>query len=528
MIIRHGLYSSLIVTTILTLFVSFGTAHAQVPAPPPQNTSQDAPPIVPQTTPQSRNEVQGILQPSRAPRLANEDFQFFGSLRARIENYNYFSAPKANGAYAYGGTLLRFGVRRDTHRDDFMLELAQPTLINIPTKANAPNPQGALGQGANYFASNGGHVASLFPKQLYERFKQVGNTANSLRMGRFEFTDGGEYRPADLSLAYLKQNRINNRLISPNPFSFIGHSYDGLEFTNQTTDHTTTLMASLPTRGSYDLNGSDTLTDIKVVYLGSTFPRASQSGDHAADSRLFGIFYEDTRGSKVVKTDNRPQSVRQKDGAAIDIGTFGGHDVRVFPAGRGRVDTLVWMAGQVGKWGTQNHGAYAIDIEAGYQPLDRRLHSWFRAGYYYGSGDGNPNNNQHGTFFPILPSGRTYARFPFFATSNLQDAFAEMILRPTHKLLIRSDVRKLALADNHDLYYTGSGAYNNSNFGFTGRTSTNSHDLATLIDTSLDYQISRTTLLIFYAAYASGGKVISSLYKGSNANFAYFELQQRF
>ena len=334
--------------------------------------------------------------------------------------------------------------------------------------------------------------------------------------------------PTELSLAYLKQNRINNRLISPNPFSFIGHSYDGLEFTSQTTDHTATLMASLPTRGSYDLNGSDTLTDIKVVYVASTFPRASQSADHVTDSRVFGIFYEDTRGSKVLKTDNRPQSARQKDGAAIDIGTFGGHDVRVFPVGRGRMDTLLWMAGQVGKWGTENQGAYAADVEIGYQPRDPRLHSWFRAGYYYGSGDGNPNNSQHGTFFPILPSGRTYARFPFFATSNLQDAFAELILRPTNKILIRSDIRKLALVDNHDLYYTGSGAYNNSNFGYTGRTGSNSHDLATLLDTSLDYQVSPTTLLIFYAAYASGGKVLSSIYKGCDAGFAYIELQQRF
>ena len=213
----RGLYGSL----IPAFFASFGTATAQVAAPPAQNPpdsagqsqsktetshksdkpdkSDTALPAAqqpsPQSTPQSRNEAQGILQPSRAPRQANEDFQFFGSLRARIEDYNYFTSAKANGAYVYGGTLLRFGVRRDTHRDDFLLELAQPTLINVPTKANAPNPQGALGQGVSYFTSNGGHVASLFPKQLYERFKQVGSEANSLRLGRFEFTDGGEYRP---------------------------------------------------------------------------------------------------------------------------------------------------------------------------------------------------------------------------------------------------------------------------------------------------------------------------------------------
>lgn len=525
-----------LVSLFVFLTARHGASAQQTPRPDTtaaptsaQAQGTTAPPQQSPITPQIRNEAQGIMTPRvTGPESVQNRFHYFGSFKARVEDHNYFASAQADGAYAFGGASLRGGIRRETSRDDVLLEFALPALFNPPTRATAPNPQGALGQGANYFASNGGHIAALFPKQLYTRLKQLGSPANSLCLGRFEFVDGGEARPSDASLAYLKANRIANRLISPNPFSYIGRSFDGLEFSSQTPDHVLAGFGAVPTRGGYDLNGSDDLPDVKIAYLAATLPRASADKRHASDSRLFGAFYEDSRGTNVVKTDIRPQALRQKDGGTIDIYTIGGHDARLFPVGKGRMDTLFWMAAQGGKWGAQSHGAFAADVELGYQPRDARLYSWFRAGYYYGSGDGNAADKQHGTFFPILPSGRAYARFPFFATSNLQDAFAELILWPTTRVLVRSDIRKLALADNHDLYYTGSGAYNNSNFGYTERTSTNSHDLATLYDTSVDYQITPTTLLIFYGAYAKGGSVLSSLYKSSNPTYGYIELQQRF
>jgi len=50
-------------------------------------------------------------------------------------------------------------------------------------------------------------------------------------------------------------------------------------------------------------------------------------------------------------------------------------------------------------------GAGMVDLEGGYQPkILPALKPWLRGGYYYGSGDGNPNDNRHGTFFQILPT----------------------------------------------------------------------------------------------------------------------------
>ncbi|MGH9720872.1 MAG: hypothetical protein ACRD8O_11720 [Bryobacteraceae bacterium] len=43
-----------------------------------------------------------------------------------------------------------------------------------------------------------------------------------------------------------------------------------------------------------------------------------------------------------------------------------------------------------------------VDIEGGIQPkILPRLKPWLRAGYYYGSGDGDAGDRKHGTFFQI-------------------------------------------------------------------------------------------------------------------------------
>ena len=52
----------------------------------------------------------------------------------------------------------------------------------------------------------------LFPKQLYVRFTQLGGSrAHTLKLGRFEFSDGSETTPKNASLAAIKRDRINQR-----------------------------------------------------------------------------------------------------------------------------------------------------------------------------------------------------------------------------------------------------------------------------------------------------------------------------
>lgn len=125
------------------------------------------------------------------------------------------------------------------------------------------------------------------------------------------------------------------------------------------------------------------------------------------------------------------------------------------------------MPAQVGSWGTLAHRAGAFAAEAGWQP-PAVLAPWIRGGLDYASGHRDPSDSTHGTFFQVLPTPRLYARFPFFSLMNSADTFGELILRPSKRLLTRTDVHALRLADEHDLWYQGGGAFQPRTFGYVG------------------------------------------------------------
>ena len=136
----------------------------------------------------------------------------------------------------------------------------------------------------------------------------------------------------------------------------------------------------------------------------------------------------------VLKTDNRPTPVRAADLDKIEIATWGADYAHVFnTTDAGKFDFLVWGVVQTGSWGNLAQHAGAFVGEAGWQPPVKVLKPWVSAGYSYGSGDGNPNDTGHGTFFQDLPTPRQYARFPFYNMMNNEDLYATFNLRPVAK-----------------------------------------------------------------------------------------------
>ncbi len=526
---------------LLAFTLIAGGQTAETPATPvkvaPVKTEMPATQTTTTTAPQTT--APGAILPAyfspgsaTPPPLNCVGYQAFGTIRVREEDYNWFPAAKANGAYTFFGGFVRAGISRATRTEDVVVEFDAPFLAGLPTRAIASGAEGALGQGANYQNADHNQSAGFFLKQGYVRFKNAGNPNNTVRLGRFEATDGLETVSLDPSLTWIKQNRIGQRLISPSVYTNIGRSFDGIQAVNNTSGRNITAMFILPTRGNYDLNGWDTLADIQLGYLAATYP---QSGPHASgEGRLFALLYNDGRDGKVVKVDNRPltnaqnQPIRAGDTGDITILTLGGNYTRVEPLGNGKVDAMFWGAGQMGRWGSLRHGAFAFAAEAGYQPHFPVLKPWLRAGYNYYSGDGNPNDNIHGTFTAPEYTSRTFARFPFFNQANLEDLFAQVILRPDPRVSIRADAHSLRLAQSQDLWYSGNGAYEIRNFGFTGRPSNGHSNLANLYDISVDYQAYRALTLSLYFAYANGGNVISSVYRGHEATFAYAEATYHF
>jgi hypothetical protein len=451
------------------------------------------------------------------------DVTFTASLRSRLYIWDWFQpAGSYQNQYAYSGDLLRLNFAEKRGALDLDAEIAVPFLLAMPNNATAPAPQGALGFGSNYFTANTNHRYSsmAFAKQLYARYHFGAKETQSLQVGRFEFNDGTELTPKNATLAALKRDRISQRLIGTFGFSDIGRSFDGLRYSwsKPTTDFT--FLASTPTRGVFQTDGWGWN---RIGFGYAAFSKDWGHGSHAADTRIFVIDYDDFR--HILKTDNRSAAVRKGDTENIHIQTWGGHSIHAFTTSAGTIDALVWAVAQTGRWGTQTQRAYALDFETGFQPaILPKLKPWLQAGYTIGSGDGNPNDSTHSTFFQILPTPRPYARFPFFNMMNTEDAFGALILRPHAKVTVSSEFHSLRLTNPNDLWYSGGGAFQPWTFGYNGRAVSGRRSLANLYDTSVEYRCNRHVTLTAYLGYAQGHSVMELLYPNDkDARFGYLE-----
>mgnify|MGYP001104379881 CR=1 FL=1 len=450
---------------------------------------------------------------------------FYGSLRSRIELWDWYQGA-ADNFYVFNGNLIRAGWKQSRGGWDWNLELAGPLLLGLPSGAIAPAPQGQFGMGAAYYSDSGRkrNAGMVFPKQASITLHREARGRHRLELGRFEFADGAELTPKNAALAALKNTRIRERLVGTFGFTHVGRSFDGFHYGYEARGGRLTVVGAAPTRGVFQTDGWG-WTGTGLGYLAWTQPVA---WGEAGEWRLFGIYYQDWR--KVLKTDNRPPAARAADGGNIRIGTFGGHWVQIFPSGGGSFDGLLWGVVQAGRWGRLDHAGWALAVEGGWQPKRPvRLRPWLRGGVFLSSGDADPADGKHQTFFQILPTPRLYARYPYYNLMNLEDFFGTLILRPYARLSLRSDVHGLRLRQGTDLWYVGGGAYNPWTFGYAGRPSRGARSLATLFDLSADWSLTPTLALTFYFARSQGKSVIRAIYpEGPNARMAFLELHWRF
>jgi hypothetical protein len=242
--------------------------------------------------------------------------------------------------------------------------------------------------------------------------------------------------------------------------------------------------------------------------------------------RGFAIGYHDGR-TYVTKTDNRAAAVRAADHRNIRVGTYGANLIATAPAGPGNLDVVLWGAFQNGRWGPLNQSSSAGDVEAGYQ-LKVASSPWLRGGWWRSSGDSNPNDTTHSTFFQVLPTPRVYARDPFYNLMNSTDGFVQFVDKPTKKLALRSDVHWLKLTQGNDFWYQGGGAYDSKVFGFTGRPGNGHNSFASVADISADYQATKAVAVNVYYSHSWGKSVIGAIYPANkNEQFGYVEMVYR-
>ena len=450
-----------------------------------------------------------------------------GTLRTRVYFWDWFTPTSGQNNYAYTGDFIRFGFSQRLHLFSWNAEFNAPIILGLPANPNGPGAQGALGLGSNYLAANKGNqnAAMIFPRQLNLTFNKVGTEGSFLRVGRFAFLDGSEMIPKNATLATLKNLRVSQRLLGDFGFSDAGRSFDGAYYSLALPQSNLTFIAATPTRGVFQVDGWGWN---RVGFAYGAYTKQWGTGKHSADARAFVLEYDDFR--HITKTDNRALAIRRLDLSNIRINTYGFHSLHSVITPAGNADFLAWTALQTGRWGPQQHRAYAFVLEGGLQPkILPALKPWLRAGIAHTSGDPNANDGKHQTFFQVLPTPRGYARFPFFNMMNLNDEMGSLVLRPHMQVTTSSEFHSLKLAQGNDLWYAGGGAFQPWTFGYSGRATEGRTALGNLYDTNLEYRFNRHFTFTGYVGYMQGLTVMKFIYPaGKDGRFGLVEMLFKF
>ncbi len=428
-------------------------------------------------------------------------------LRGEFANWFQAAAPNDNNQYDFLGnrTQLGIGVTRGPLSAFFQYQHTE--LVNVPA--------GATGVGGTYFANTHQHFQEQgwLRQGWLQATPKVGAWRLTLQGGRMRFLDGSETVAPDPSMQWVKTQRVAERLIGPFDFTHVGRSFDGARVAGDTDALNVTGFALWPTSGGFEISAGRGM-DVNLAGVSATMK--DHPGCERTEARAFWIYYHDGRPSNgdVVVLDTRPLAARQGDRRDLDIHTLGADVLHVEPLGPGKADALLWVVGQVGDWQSQSQGAWALATELGYQLPDLWAAPWVRAGYFRSSGDGDPTDGQHHTFFQLLPTARAYAFTPFYNLMNNQDTFAQVLLKPHPTVFVRTDFHWLQVSDRHDVLYFGGGATKQDFFGYGGTPAGGHHQIGYVSEISMSWKPLPVLELAAYYGHTFGGSVVEQAFPG--------------
>ncbi len=435
----------------------------------------------------------------------------------RSESWWTFDKPGIDDSYTFFSSKMRLGLGLNSRYVDGYVQFHWTQFFNLPDDAG-------FGTGALYYGNNKGpglwsdpeNVGYAAISQAWLRFKCPAVEGLSLRGGRFVYNSGLEYLPKDPTLKWLTKARISQRLIGGFEWSRVGRSFDGLQMVYDQPQWNLTVTAVHPTPGGFYLRRDDptlngySVHDVDIVAVAATLKEGYVPG---FDAQLFYYYYNDDRGL----TEDP------------EIHTFGGHLLYTRELGPGSFDFLFWGAYQTGTYAGEDHDAYGLAIEAGYKFKEVTWQPWVRAGIWYGSGDDDPNDNDHETFFMMIPTLRIYAFTPFYNLMNTTYYFGQVIFKPHPKVTVRSDLTRLYLTEEDDYWYLGSGITRPDQFGYAAKPSGGDDDLGTMWDISLfikdlyQYQGFKLGLNLYYSHVWGGDVIENNFTSDEDMDFFYME-----
>jgi len=459
-----------------------------------------------------------VAQPTTPPAI-----QPFFRNTTRVELWRYFEPPPPTPTFTPGdpstahiGNRLLAGLRWRHARLDTIVALQYVQFAGLPDDAIGP---GALGTGALYFD----HSGTSYSRQVYLKTASIAvrGIANHLdvQAGRMPYTGGAENPSGIPKIESVKRSRLDSRLVGEFEWSLFQRAFDGIRGDWVSSGFRITGSAFQPTQGGFEDAAGVSMSDVRIT--SAVFTTAPGTVIPKTELQLFTHRYRDRR-AVTARPDNTGRTA-----TAVDVGitAFGGHLVSARSAGNGEVDALLWAAGQVGDWYEQDHRAFAVAAEAGYQWSKTRWAPWIRSGISWFSGDNDPQDDRHRTFFPMLPTVRRYSQSTLYSMANLRDIMAQAILRPRNPVTLRLDAHFLALASPADGWYAGSGATQESGriFGYTLRPSGGASRLMELVETSVDWRVGPHWSVNGYVGMASSGPVVRRSFESGPGTFFYLE-----
>jgi hypothetical protein len=480
------------IAAVLLSFLLPASVLAQPPAPPPSST-----PIRP---------AMGTLEA-------------FVRNWTRVESWSFFE-PRPGGGdpdYTFVANRLLAGLRHTSRRHELVGALQYVQFGGLPDDAIGPGP---LGTGALYFDHNRRTDSrQLYLKTLNVQIKQIAGRID-VRAGRMPYASGAEVASGDAGIEAVKRMRLDSRLLGEFEWSLYQRAFDGIrgDWDDGRRWHGTA-VAFWPTQGGFDERAGRSLRDVRVV--GGVLDLRPSERFRRTQAQVFVWDYRDSR-----PVTGRPDNARRAATAVdVDVQTFGASLVGAYPSPAGRIDTLGWLAVQTGDWYESRHRASAFALEGGHQWSTVSGRPWLRAGWNRASGDADPDDTAHGTFFPMLPTGRKYSLSASYAAMNLDDLFGQLIVRPRQGVVVRADVHRLRLVERADLWYAGSGATRRRGmvFGYAGRSSGGRRSLGAAWEASADWTLSPRWSINGYAGLIRGGEVVRATFGGDRLRFAYVE-----
>ena len=421
----------------------------------------------------------------------------------RVDTWRFFqpypipaAEPPVDPDYTYVGDRARLGVRVEGSRFDIAGAFNYVRLENLPTDAIGP---GALGSGAFYFAASGVPFSYQFYLSELTLTATSRDKGVSARVGRMRFASGAEFTSANASLETVKRERLHSRLIGEFESSLYQRRFDGFRADWDRFGSHVSASVLLPTQGGYE--ESTNLTMTKLQLASASFTRKGGS----AESQVFTHAYRDRRDVGA-RPDNTGIFTTAVD---VTIAAIGGSHAAVIPTGSGELDVVGWFAGEFGDWYGQQHLASSAAAEAGHRWTGAPMRPWLRGGYLFSSGDSDPADDRHTTFFQMIPSSRNYALSSVYTQMNLRDAFVQMFMEPGRGIKTRVEVHRVDLARGEDRWYYGSGATasNGRFFGFSGRSSNGETSLGTVLEGAIGVPILRYWSVNAYIGTMWGGRV---------------------